>query len=131
MRVRLRPTCDLCLNMKIVGSGNITINSAAGTSVAIPAATSLTGTIRFNGSGDVVKVNGSEAVNKLEMNSTGMNKVQFLGADVTTLTFNQPGSVDHEAQTGNRLLGPTTFIANAQVTVNMTNDLCLHSGHCQ
>lgn len=113
-------TCDLCLNMKITGAGNIDINSAPGTSASIPKASAHTGTIRFNGTGDVVKVDGNEAVARLEMNSTGMNKVQFLTADVANLTFNQPGSVDHLTTTANRLQGPNGFVVNAAVTVNLT-----------
>ncbi len=112
------PTCDLCLNMKITGTGNITINSAPGTSVSIPQAAGMTGTVTFNGTGDVVKVDGSESIPRLVMNSTGQNRVAYLNADVGNLTFNQPGSIDH-LTTGSRLQGGT-LIANAQVTVNET-----------
>ena len=113
------PSCDLCLNMKLTGSGNVDINSAPGTSVSIPQAASLTGTIRFNGSGDVVKVDGSEAIGNLEMNSTGMNKVAFLTADVGKLTFNQPGIIDHAVTTASRLQG-AAIVANAQVTIDLS-----------
>jgi hypothetical protein len=113
------PTCDLCLNMKITGSGNININSAAGTSVSIPQAAGMAGTVNFNGTGDLVKVDGTESIPKLVMNSTGQNKVAYIGADVGNVTFNQPGSIDHLTTTASRLQGGT-LIANAAVTVNET-----------
>jgi hypothetical protein len=113
------PTCDLCLVNKLSGSGNITINSAPGTSVSIPKGSSLDGTIHFEGSGDAVKVDGNESVNILVMNSSGMNKVVFAGADVSSLTFDKPGIIDHATTTASRLQGGGLH-ANAQVTIDLT-----------
>ena len=113
------PTCDLCLNMKITGAANIDINSAPGTSVSIPKAAAHAGTITFNGTGDEVKADGSENIAKLVMNSTGMNKLTFVSADATNVTFNQPGIIEHATTTASRLQGGS-LVANAQVTINMT-----------
>ncbi len=111
-------TCDLCLNMKIQGNGNIDIDSAPGTSASITRAAAHGGTINFNGTGDVVKVEG-ESIAKLVMNSTGANKVVFTNADVTSLTFNQAGIIDHATTTASRLQGGG-LAANAQVTLDLT-----------
>ena len=58
-------------------------------------------------------------MNKLVMNSTGTNRVVFTNADVTSLTFNQPGIIDHVTTTASRLQGGG-LAANAQVTINET-----------
>lgn len=113
------PTCDLCLNMKISGSGNIDINSAPGTSVSIPKAAALTGTINFNGTGDTVKIDGNEAINRIVMNSTGQNRLVYTSADVTNVTFNQTGIIDHVTTTASRLQGGA-LVLNAQLTINET-----------
>lgn len=113
-------TCDLCLNADLSGAGNITVNSATGTSVSIPKAGDLLGTITFTGTGDTVKIDGSERIPRLVMSSTGQNKISFLGADADNITFNQPGIIEHATTTASRLQGPSSMTVNAQVTIDLT-----------
>jgi hypothetical protein len=106
------------LKAALSGAGNIDFNSAAGASVSISQPSTYTGTIRFNGTGDVVSVDGPD-ITRVEMNSTGLNKVVWASGDVNNLTFNAPGIIDHATTAASRLQGGSLTV-NAQVTADLT-----------
>ncbi|QDS99946.1 PEP-CTERM sorting domain-containing protein [Adhaeretor mobilis] len=84
------------------------------------------GTVNFNGNGDEVHFEDGEGIGgTLVMNSTGANRVVIDGSASSaggTFAFNQPGEIEHKSDiaTG-RLQGPDKIVANAEVTVNLTN----------
>lgn len=114
------------LDLRVSGTGNIDFNAAAGSSLWLTAAAAHEGVIRFNGSGDQVKITESQTFGTLEMNSTGANTVFYdpqaeIGGGV--VIFNQPGILDHASTTTSpqrRLHGVGTIVANAAVTVDLT-----------
>lgn len=119
---------DFFLDLEVFGPGDLDFNSnGAGSDLLLTAAGSHGGTIRFNGSGDEVRVDQAEAFNILEMNSTGANRLLY---DPTvllltgTVIFNQPGTLDNATtQTSGpqvRLVGPEELEVNATVTIDLT-----------
>lgn len=119
---------DLFLDLELFGAGDFNFSSnGAGSDLLLSAAGSHAGTIRFNGSGDEVRVDQAEAFNILEMNSTGANRLLYDPTALLqtgTLIFNQPGAIDHATtQTAGpqvRLIGPAELEVNASVTVDLT-----------
>ena len=116
---------DFSLAADVIGSGDINFQSnGAGSDVILTRAGGHTGRIRFNGTGDKVRLQGPETFNIIEMNSTGANTLsyesttagQLIGNEVI---FNQAGTLDHAA-TLDRLQGPFTVTANATVAVDLT-----------
>lgn len=121
------PGAKFTLNSKPVGAGNLTFNSnGAGSELTLLRANGLGGPIRFNGSGDTVRLTGAEAPSNLEMNSTGANVLSWettASVNSGSVTFNQPGTLVHAvtATTSNiRLQGPSTLIANAAVMLDLS-----------
>lgn len=122
------PGADLFVDVDLAGTGDLNFESnGAGSDLFLTATASHQGVIRFNGTGDAVRMNEGETFGALEMNSTGgpgSNRLiydpseQLTGGD---LIFNQPGEIVHAATLGNRRLhGPSRLTANADVTVDLT-----------
>jgi hypothetical protein len=119
------PGAKFTLAADVVGSGDINFNgNGAGSDVILTRVSGHSGTIRFNGTGDTVRLQGPESFNVVEMNSTGANRLSYESTTSGQLTgnrlvFNSAGTLDH-ASTGDRLQGPSTLIANATITVDLT-----------
>lgn len=118
------PGADFTLAADITGSGDIDFQTnGAGSDVILTRAGAHGGTIRFNGTGDALRLQGPENYNTIEMHSTGANTIRYestAGGQIlgNRLIFNQAGTLDH-ASTANRLQGPLTLVANAPVTVDL------------
>lgn len=116
----------LTLAADVTGSGNMDFNSnGAGSEVIVSRLGGHTGTVRFNGTGDTVRLQGPEGFNIVEMNSTGANKFSYeptTGGQVNggSLIFNQAGTLDHAATTDRLQGGSLSLVANAPVTVDLT-----------
>ncbi|QDT00923.1 PEP-CTERM sorting domain-containing protein [Adhaeretor mobilis] len=115
---------DIFIDMVMSGTGNMVVNSnGTGSDLFLSAATAHTGTITFAGSGDEVLYTepNSGIGGRLEMNSTGANRLVFNGdgAGGGTTAFNQAGSIDHRS-TVDRLNGTSTIEANAPVAIDLT-----------
>ncbi|MEX2168414.1 MAG: PEP-CTERM sorting domain-containing protein [Pirellulales bacterium] len=116
------------LDMNLLGSGSLDVNGGAGSDLWLTSAGAFGGTIRFNGSGDEVRLTEatSSGFGTLEMNSTGANTLYYnpgVQADIGTAIFNQPGTIDHAATStspSRRLHGPRMLVANAAVTIDLT-----------
>jgi hypothetical protein len=124
------------LNALLTGTGNLDFNSASPGSavnaqVNLDATSGHTGAIRFN-AGKQVNITETAAHPNLEMNSADAGGNILWWEPKSTLnagkaTFNQPGTFVHAVgvttpTTGNfRLQGPPTLIANAAVTVDLSN----------
>ena len=117
---------DFFLDMIVLGSGNMDFNSGAGSNLWLTATQGHLGTIRFNGSGDQVKITESQGIGNLEMNSTGANTLFYdplVQATSGMVTFNQPGTIDHASTSTTplrRLHGMNVLVANAPITVDLT-----------
>jgi hypothetical protein len=114
---------DFFLDVQLTGDGDLNFESnGGGSDMFIFSASGHAGVIRFNGSGDEVVLAEGDRFATLEMNSTGANRIVYdPTAQLTggTLTFNQPGEIDHAASAV-RLQGPELLVANAPVTANLT-----------
>ena len=119
------PSSDLTLALSLLGTGDLDFNSnGAGSELIIADAQDHDGDIRFNGTGDAVRLVFNKTVGRVEMNSTGANQFIYNTTDSIgngTLVFNQPGVVDHASMVaGSRLIQPNVLEANAPVTVDLT-----------
>ncbi len=115
---------SFALAVHLIGSGDLTFNSGDASTLILADVGSHSGTIHFNGTGDEVQLVGSTTIDKIEMNSSGQNKLVLNSgvntSNAGTVTFSKPGIIDHVINTGSgRLQGPNILIANAHVTVNM------------
>jgi hypothetical protein len=124
------------LKATLTGTGKVDFNaaapgSAANAEVNLDATSGHTGAIRFN-AGKQVNITETAAHPNLEMNSADAGGNILWWEPKSTLnagkvTFNQPGTFVHAVgvttpTTGNfRLQGPPTLIANAAVTIDMSN----------
>ncbi len=120
---------NLYLDMNITGTGSLDINAGDGADVWLTSAGNFAGTIRFNGSGDEVRLTETTSTgisDFLEMNSTGGNTLYFNAAFETgggTVIFNEPGRIDHAATSTTplrRLHGVANLVANAEVTIDLS-----------
>ncbi|WP_428306930.1 hypothetical protein [Lacipirellula sp.] len=115
---------DVAIGLRLSGAGNIDVNSnGAGSDLIISDASSHTGTIRFNGTGDQVRLVKDKDFGRIDMNSTGenafiyANTAQVIGG---VLTYNQNGKIDHAA-TGNRIVQPSVInTTDKTVTVDLS-----------
>ncbi len=119
------PGADLFVDVDLRGTGDLNFDSnGANSNLWLTATESHQGVIRFNGSGDEVRMFEEETFSTLEMNSTGANRLVYDPVGQLTggqLIFNQPGEIVHAATLGNRRLhGPNRLTANADVTVDLT-----------
>jgi hypothetical protein len=118
------PGAKFTLAADVTGSGDLNFQSnGPGSELITSRLGSHTGTVRFNGTGDTVRLQGPENFNTLEMNSTGANTLSYeptIGGQLlgNRVIFNQPGTIDH-ASTTDRLQGPLTLVANAPVTIKL------------
>jgi hypothetical protein len=124
------------LKATLTGAGNLDFNaaspgSAANAEVNLDATSGHTGAIRLN-AGKQVNITETAAHPNLEMNSADAGGNILWWEPKSTLnagkvTFNQPGTFVHAVgvttpTTGNfRLQGPPTLIANAAVTIDLSN----------
>ena len=123
---------DFGVAMRVRGAGNIDFNSnGAGSDVILAGADDHTGIIRFNGTGDSVRLVKEQAFNRVEMNSTGANTFVYntIGqAQGGVLTYNQNGGLDHASTAaGSRIaqlsvLNTTTKTVTVDLTKSRTDD---------
>ena len=117
---------DLFVDVDLTGTGELNFQSnGAGSNMFLTAAGAHEGTIRFNGTGDEVRLVDGEAFGRLEMNSVGgANRVVYNATSQVTggrLVFNQPGVVQHAVAPPNpRIQAPGALEANAAVTVDLS-----------
>ncbi len=110
----------------VTGSGNMDFNSnGAGSELILSRLGGHTGTVRFNGTGDTVRLQGPESFSIIEMNSTGANTFSYeptSGGQVNggSVIFNQDGTLDHATNTDRLQGGTLSLVANAPVTVDLT-----------
>lgn len=117
------PGADLFLDVDLSGTGDLNFESnGSGSDLFLSQAEGHTGVIRFNGTGDAVRLTEAEGFGTLEMNSTGANQVVYEGTDSAggeDLIFNQPGTVVHSSVL-DRLQTTGQLIANAPVAVDVS-----------
>jgi hypothetical protein len=134
--LNLDANSSLRVKATLTGAGALNLNaatpgSAANAQVYLDATNTHTGVVRFN-AGKQVNITESAAPANLEMNSTeaGGNILWWetkASVNAGSVTFNQPGTFVHAVGlttpvTANiRLQGPATLIANAAVTVDLSN----------
>jgi hypothetical protein len=116
---------DVAFGLRLSGAGNIDVNSnGAGSDLIIADASAHDGTIRFNGTGDQVRLVKDKGFNRVEMNSTGENAFIYATTAQATggvLTFNQNGKVDHAIATGSRIAQPSVInVTNKTVQVDLS-----------
>ncbi|HJQ80533.1 MAG TPA: hypothetical protein VJ828_11285 [Lacipirellulaceae bacterium] len=113
---------DFFLDMTLRGEGDIDFNSGNGSVLWLSAAGGHLGVVRFNGTGDQVRLTERQSFGTLEMNSTGANVLYHapaVTASTGTLIFNQPGTIDHATES-DRLQGVEVLEANAAVTIDLS-----------
>lgn len=122
---------DAGLDMSMDGTGTATVNVEAGGTLFLTDMAQFEGTLQFNGSGDAILYEGptgSAAV--IEMNSTGTNRLTYnpnsFGGMSSQLIFNQQGEINHASDgstnNNNRLIAVGALTANADVTVDLTQE---------
>lgn len=116
---------EFFLDVELSGAGDLNFESnGPGSNMWLTAAGGHQGTIRFNGTGDQVRLTEGEGLNNLEMNSTGDNTLFFDPLeliDINQVTFNEPGELQHASSLSNRrLFGPGNLVVNAAVNANLT-----------
>lgn len=118
------------IGMAVQGTGDMNIDTGAGSVVQLASSQGHQGVIRFNGEGDVFMLGWNKDFRRVEMNSTGDNRFSLMhtgergSANQGDLTFNQGGTIAHETttiSTQSRLAVLGTLIANAGVTVLLTD----------
>lgn len=119
------PGAEFFLDVELSGAGDLNFESnGPGSNMWLSAAGGHQGTIRFNGSGDQVRITEGEGFNILEMNSTGSNTIFYDPleiVDIQQIVFNQPGEIQHAASLSNRrLFGAGDLVANAAITADLT-----------
>lgn len=118
------PGADLFVDVDLSGTGDLNFASnGAGSDMFLSAAEGHLGVIRFNGTGDAVRLTENEGFGTLEMNSTGANRLVYEGTDTaggTAVIFNQPGEIVHSS-TVDRLQTTGQLVANAEVQVDLSN----------
>jgi hypothetical protein len=113
---------DFFLDMTLRGDGDIDFNSGNGSVLWLSAAGGHLGVVRFNGTGDQVRLTERQSFGTLEMNSTGANVLYHapaVTASTGTLIFNQPGTIDHATES-DRLQGVEVLEANAAVAIDLS-----------
>lgn len=117
---------DFGVAMRIKGAGNIDFNSnGAGSDVVLAGAADHTGIIRFNGTGDSVRLVKEQGFNRVEMNSTGANTFVYntiAQAQGGVLTYNQNGALDHASTvSGSRISQLSVLnVTDKTVTVDLS-----------
>lgn len=122
------PGSDLGIAMRLRGTGNIDVNTTgSGSQLILAGAADQTGTaaIRFNGTGDAVRLVKDQGFNRVEMNSTGANAFIYENtaqAAGGVLTYNQNGVLDHASTAaGARIAQPSVLnVTDKTVTVDLS-----------
>ena len=104
---------DVAIGLRLSGAGNLDVNgNGAGSDLIVADASAHEGIIRFNGTGDQVRLVKDKGFNRVEMNSTGENSFVYATTAQATggvLTFNQSGKVDHAVTSGSRIVQPSVI----------------------
>lgn len=123
---------DIRIDLQVSGDADLTLNTNGdGSDVILFDVADLVGTIKFNGTGDKLRMVREQRLDVLEMNSTGGAGANVLSYETREntgggiLIFNQSGTIDHATTSASstRLVQPQVIEANAPVTVDLSRPI--------
>jgi hypothetical protein len=118
----------MVIGLAVHGTGNMDLNTGAGSIVRLADSELHEGVIRFNGTGSEFTLEWNRDFHHVEMNSTGANKFSFLQqgqVDNGIIVFNQPGTLAHATPVTSplsRLIAFDELEVNAPITVEVSAD---------